>query len=303
MISQRARDVGPSDRGPQQLVRRGQYTTLLMLAPAMAVIILLFGGGLALALAQSVGFVGAIGRNEFTLAAYRHVLTDPAFGRSLLLTLWIAGMSTAASTFLALIAALALRRAFRGTKAATFLFQSNLPIPHLVGAVGILFLFSQSGFLARLAHLAGLIQVPADFPALVFDPYALGIIFEYVWKSSVFIGVILLAMLQTIGDEYENMARTLGANRYQRLRYVILPLLRPGILSASILVFAFTFGALEVPLLLGTRYPSALPVLAYRLYTDVDLNARPEAMALSVVTAAIITLLILVYMRLTRKPV
>jgi putative spermidine/putrescine transport system permease protein len=301
MISQRARDVGPSDRGPQQLVRRGQYTTLLMLAPAMAVIILLFGGGLALALAQSVGFVGAIGRNEFTLAAYRHVLTDPAFGRSLLLTLWIAGMSTAASTFLALIAALALRRAFRGTKAATFLFQSNLPIPHLVGAVGILFLFSQSGFLARLAHLAGLIQVPADFPALVFDPYALGIIFEYVWKSSVFIGVILLAMLQTIGDEYEDMARTLGANRYQRLRYVILPLLRPGILSASILVFAFTFGAFEVPLLLGTRYPSALPVLAYRLYTDVDLNARPEAMALSVVIAAIITLLILVYMRLTRK--
>ena len=274
----------------------------LLLAPALAVIVLLFGGGLALALLQSVGYVPAIGHTEFSLAAYYHVFSDPAFGRSLGLTLWIAGVSTAVSTLLALIAALTLRRAFRGRRIAAFIFQSNLPIPHLVGAIGILFLFSQSGFLARLAHLAGLIQTPADFPALVFDPYALGIILEYVWKSSVFMGIILLAALQSIGEAYEDVARTLGANRWQRFRYVTLPLIRSGILSASILVFAFTFGAFEVPLLLGARYPSALPVLAYRLYTDVDLNARPEAMALSVVIAAIITGLILLYMWLTRKP-
>jgi len=75
----------------------------------------------------------------------------------------------------------------------------------------------------------------------------------------------------------------------------------PGILSSSILVFAFTFGAFEVPLLLGQRYPSALPVLAYRSYTDIDLNARPEAMAMSVVIAVIISLLVFAYMQLTRR--
>jgi putative spermidine/putrescine transport system permease protein len=272
-----------------------------MLMPALAVIVLLFGGGLLLALLQSVGYVPAIGRTDFSLEAYRRVFSDPALGRSLLLTLWIAGVSTAVSTILALVAALTLRRAFPGKHLAAFLFHSNLPIPHLVGAIGILFLFSQSGFLARLGHLAGLIQVPADFPALVFDPYALGIILEYVWKSSVFTGVILLAALQSIGEEYEAVAQTLGANRWQRFRHVTLPLLRTGILSASILVFAFTFGAFEVPLLLGARYPSALPVLAYRLYTDVDLNARPEAMAMSVIIAVIITILILLYMRFTRR--
>ncbi|MBP6472806.1 MAG: sugar ABC transporter permease [Chloroflexi bacterium] len=287
-------------RSPSPLLSLSR-SPFLLLAPALAVIVLLFGGGLALALLQSVGYVPGIGRTEFSLAAYHHVFSDPSFGRSLLLTLWIAGVSTAVSTLLALIAALTLRRAFRGRRIAAFIFQSNLPIPHLVGAIGILFLFSQSGFLARLGHLAGLIQAPADFPALVFDPYALGIILEYVWKSSVFMGIILLAALQSIGEEYEDVARTLGANRWQRFRYVTLPLIRSGILSASILVFAFTFGAFEVPLLLGARYPSALPVLAYRLYTDVDLNARPEAMALSVVIAAIITGLILLYMWLTRK--
>ena len=275
-----------------------RFAIPLMLAPALAVVVVLFGGGLWLAVAQSVGYVLAIGRTEFSLEAYQRIFSNPAFGRSLLLTLWIAGASTAVSTLLALTAALILRRAFPGKKIATFLFQANLPIPHLVGAIGILLLFSQSGFLARLGHAAGLIQAPADFPALVYDPYAIGIILEYVWKSTVFIGVILLAALQSIGEEYEQVAQTLGATQWQRLRYIILPLLRPSLLSAAILVFAFTFGAFEVPLLLGTRYPSALPVLAYRFYTDVDLNARPEAMAMSVIIALIITLLIALYMRL-----
>lgn len=271
-----------------------------MLAPALGVVVLLFGGGLALALLQSVGYLPAIGRTTFSLDAYRQIFSDREFYQSLLLSLWIALASTAVSTVLAIACALALRRAFRGRRLATFIFQLNIPIPHLVGAIGILFLISQSGFLARLGHRVGLIQTPNDFPALVFDPFAIGIILEYVWKGTCFIGIILLAVLQSTGDGYENVARTLGASRWQRFRSVTLPLLLPGILSSSILVFAFTFGAFEVPLLLGQRYPSALPVLAYRRYTDVDLNARPEAMAISVVIAVVVTLLIFAYMRLTR---
>ncbi len=272
-----------------------------MLAPALAVVLLLFGGGLLLALLQSVGIAPLAGQTEFTLAAYRRIFTQEEFYRSLLLTLWIAGSSTALSTVLAVGAALVLRRPFRGKRWVTFIFQLNIPIPHLVGAVGILFLFSQSGFLARLAYLAGLINEPAQFPALVYDRYALGIILEYVWKTTCFTGVIILANLQTAGSAFEDVARNLGANRWQRFRYVILPLILPAVLTSSILVFAFTFGAFEVPLLLGQRYPSALPVLAYRSYTDVDLNARPEAMALSVIITLISTALIFAYMRLTAR--
>ncbi|MCA9999514.1 MAG: sugar ABC transporter permease, partial [Anaerolineales bacterium] len=192
----------------------------LMLTPALAVVVLLFGGGLVLAVVQSVGFLPVVGEPGFTLAAYRAIFTDPAFYRSLLLTTWIALASTALSTVLAVMGALALRPRFRTKRFFTFLFQLNLPIPHLVGAVGILFLFSQSGFLARLAYLAGFIQTPAQFPALVYDRYGLGIILEYVWKTTCFTGIILLANLQSLGDDYENAARTLGARRWQRLRYV-----------------------------------------------------------------------------------
>ncbi|MGC9320580.1 MAG: ABC transporter permease subunit, partial [Armatimonadota bacterium] len=80
----------------------------------------------------------------------------------------------------------------------------------------------------------------------------------------------------------------------------ILPLIAPALLSTSIIVFAFTFGAFEVPGVLGVRYPRTLPVLALRFFTDADLNARAEAMALSMIITGIVMLLVAVYMRLTR---
>lgn len=278
-----------------------RFQVALMLAPALAVIGVLFMGGLALALTQSFGYLPLIGRSEWSLQAYHHIFSQETFYRSLGLTLWISLVSTVLSTILALSSVLALRQWAGRRRWLNFLFQLNIPIPHLVGAIGILFLFSQSGWLARLAYHLGLIGEPADFPALVYDPYSIGIILEYVWKETFFIGLILLAVLQAIGEDYENVARTLGANRWQRFWYVLLPLLRPGILSTSVLVFAFSFGAFEVPLLLGRRYPSALPVLAYRYYTDADLNVRAEAMALSVVIAIVITVLVVIYLKLARR--
>lgn len=276
-----------------------RLTPYLLVAPAVAVVVLLFGGGLWTAVQQSLGYLPAIGRTTLSLDAYRQILSDPAFGRSLALSLWMALASSLIATVLALAGALALRRPQRGQKTTAFFFQLNIPIPHLVAAIGLLFLLSQSGLTARLAYALGLIRVPADFPPLVYDRYGLGVILTYVWKSVPFIGVILLAALRNLGGDYEAAAQTLGANRWQRLRYVTLPFLLPAIVSASILVFAFTFGAFEVPLLLGQRFPSALPVLAYRYYTDVDLHSRAEAMAMSVIMAAIIMVAIFAYMRLT----
>jgi putative spermidine/putrescine transport system permease protein len=72
----------------------------------------------------------------------------------------------------------------------------------------------------------------------------------------------------------------------------------PGILRASILVFAFSFGAYEVPFLLGKKYPLALPVLAFEYYHNVDLGFRQEAMALSIIIALLTTFLIMLYMKL-----
>jgi putative spermidine/putrescine transport system permease protein len=275
----------------------------LLLAPALAVIGVLFAGGLAAGLLRSFGWMPAIGLDRPGLGAYRAVLADPGFLRALALTLYIAVTATLLSATIGLAAALLLRRAFPGRRAVTLLFQFNLTVPHVVGAIGILYLFGQSGVFARMAFHIGLIARPGEFPALVYDPQAIGIILLYVWKEVPFVGTIVLAQMLALGSDYESVARSLGASRWQAFRHVLLPLILPGLLAASAIVFAFTFGAYEVPLILGASQPQALPVLAWRTYTDVDLAARPEAMAMAMVIALVSGLMIRACLRAARARV
>lgn len=284
-----------SDRG------RSNLRIVLLLAPAVTLLILLYFGGLFTGFLRSFNYFPLIGLNEPNLDAYKLVFKDKEFIQSFILTFHIAFTSTVISSVLAVGAALLLRPAFRGKKISTFFFQLNLTIPHLVGGIGILFLFSQSGFFARILSSLDIIERPHQFPALIYDRFAIGIILQYIWKEIPFIGVIVLAILQSVGEDYESVAQSLGANRWQRFRYVTLPLVTPGVLSASVIVFAFTFGAFEIPFLLGKSYPAALPVLAVRSYTDVDLGARPQAMAMAMVIAVLASILVLAYMNLTRR--
>lgn len=268
-----------------------------MLAPALLVLGGLFLSGLGLTLLRSFRYMPGLGLTEPDLAAYAAILTAPGFLASLGFSLWIATASTLIAAALALTAALLLRQTFPGRALISFLVQLNLTIPHIVGAIGILYLVSQSGSFARLAHAAGLITGPQDFPALTQDPWGIGIILLYVWKELPFITLILLANMQALGEDHEAVARTLGATRWQAFRHVLLPMLMPGLLAASALVFAFAFGAYEVPLVLGAHAPKALPVLAWQASTDTDLATRPEAMAMAIVIALVGLLLLLLYAR------
>ncbi len=274
----------------------GRLHLSLMLAPALAVIAVLFGGGLGLGLLGSFG----AGRGDWSLSAWSAVLSEGRVWRSLGLSLWIAGVSTALSCALGLASALLLRRRFAGQGLARLLFQINLTVPHAVGALGILWLLSQSGLLARLAAGAGLIELPSEFPALTQDRYSIGIIAHYVWKEVPFVGLILLANMQSLGDDPESAARTLGAGPFAAMRLVLLPLLRPALVRAGAIVFAFSFGAWEVPVLLGQSAPAALPVLAWQRFTSADLAARPEAMALAMLIALVSALLVRVALRADR---
>ena len=277
-----------------------RWKILIMLSPALIVLGIFFLGGLALGLSRSFNYMPIIGLDKPSLTAYGALFDNLDFVWSFLLTFHIAFTSTFISAALAIGAALLLRRSMVGKSLFNFLFQFNLTVPHLVGAIGILYLFTQSGIFARLAYQLGVIARPGDFPALVFDPAAIGIILQYVWKEIPFIGVVVLAVMQSIGNDYEIVARSLGASRWQAFRYVLLPLIMPGVLASSAIVFAFTFGAYEIPAILGQSHPVALPVLAYRLYVDTDLNSRPQAMAMAMVIALLSTLLLVAYLRMSR---
>ncbi|MEZ4674077.1 MAG: sugar ABC transporter permease [Caldilineaceae bacterium] len=273
----------------------------LMLAPTLAVIVLLFLGGVVVGLGQSLDYMPIIGLTEPTLRHYTNILADWDFYTSLSLTLYIALTSTLLAIVLAIGAALILRHRFAGSRLVTFLFQLPLPVPHLVAAAGFVLLLTQSGLFARLLYHVGLLTVPNDFPVLVFDRWQISTILVYVWKEVPFIGLVVLAVLKGIGDEYEEVARTLGANSWQRFRHVLLPLIAPGVIVAGVIVFAFVFGSFEIPLLLGQRYPNVLPVTAYRAYIDPDLNQRPEAMAMGILITLSVVVLLNISLSLGRR--
>ena len=267
---------------------------LLAIAPAAIVVVTLLAGGVTVALVQALmPYSGASGMP--TAQHFAAVLRAPGFLASLGLTLWVALVTTVLTLVLAVLTALSLRRMRRFRRLVTYVYQLPLTLPHMVIAAAGMMLLSQSGLLSRLVAGAGLIEMPGHFPELVYDRAGIGIIIVYVWKQVPFVGLFALAVLQSVGEDYEAAARSLGARPLQAVRSVLIPLIVPGLWPSGIIIFAFVFGAFEVPLLLGARYPSMLSVLAYRLYTDVDLMLRPQSMALSFVIALIVFGLIALY--------
>ncbi|MDQ6602947.1 MAG: hypothetical protein M3Z19_09495, partial [Chloroflexota bacterium] len=145
---------------PQSFPRPPNFrrpTAFLLLLPSLAVIGLFLVGGVGFAFAQSLGMFALLGDSEVTFRHYRDVLRDPDFGSALVVSLRISVVSTLIALTISVGMALLLRKRLRGDGILRLLFQLPLPIPHLVGAVGITLLVAQSGLIARLLHAAGLL--------------------------------------------------------------------------------------------------------------------------------------------------
>ena len=280
---------------------------ILSLTPPLLIIGALFFGGILYGFLQSLGYQPAIQKYDISFDAYYNFMFSERYAKlfwtGLGLNLWVSFVSTFLAAAFALFGALAIRKTFFAKKICNFIYSLNLPMPHLVVAVGMIFVFSQSGLLARFFTQIGFISSPSDFPVLVKDKYGFGIILAYIWKEAAFFFIILMSVLQSLGENFEELAQSLGANKWQRFRYVILPLVMPNLFSASIIVFAFSFGAYEVPAILGVNYPQMLPVMAFEFFLNPDLNARSEGMALSMIIALIVMILVVIYFRLTQSKI
>jgi putative spermidine/putrescine transport system permease protein len=204
----------------------------------------------------------------------------------------VAATATLVATLISVALALLLVRMSGRSRLLAFLLQIPLTVPHLVVAVAMIFLLTPSGLFARLAAHLGFIDGVQGFPLLVNDTWCIGMIAAYVWKEVPFITLMLLSVLASTGVELIEVGRTLKAGPWQRFRFITLPTLFPSLSAAALIVFAYTFGAFEVPFLMGRTYPMLLPVRAYKSYSDVDLMARPEGIATGLVIAAVVCLTI-----------
>src|SRR5690606_25443638 len=134
-----------------------------------------------------------------------------------------------------------------------------------VAAVITYQLLNPGGFVARLAFRAGMIESPSDFPALVNDRYAIGIVLAQTVFALPLLTLFFLKTWQSARvDRYVQLARSLGATTWQARWHVALPMLLERGRPMLLLTFLFNLGSYEIPLLLGRQSPQMFSVLTQR---------------------------------------
>ncbi|MGI8845654.1 MAG: ABC transporter permease subunit [Thermoleophilaceae bacterium] len=252
-----------------RLGSRAQNTILL--APALVILVTLFGGALAGAARISVVPLGGTA----SLDAWRGLFNDPAFGDAVVFTLRTAALSTALAAAVALGLSLAVRR--RGMLVRSVL-ALPVPVPHLIVATVAVLWLAPGGLAERL--LGGL---PVD---VIRDRGGVGIVLVYVYKEAPFLLLLVLAALGRAHQEHDEAAAALGVGPLQRLRWVTWPAVRSPLVVGSIVVFAFALGAFEVPLAVGPSYPSTIAEYA-RDATQGDLIAGQGTAAAALLVSAL----------------
>ena len=269
----------------------------LMLLPVLVFLIGILVVGVLTTFFQSIGYFSAIGSNEITLEHYKRLLTDKGLIESLIFSIKTSFLSALLSTIGGVIIAIAAYKLGKEGKLIALTFRLPIIVPHLLSVLLVYNIFSQTGLLARFAYNIGFISSFEEFPVLLYNKNGFGIILAYIWKELPFIAFIIYNVLSKLSNKFSDASRNLGATGFQTMKYVVFPIVLPSVLSSFILVFAFSFGAYEIPMLLGGTYPKALPVKAYIEYINPMLSNRPYAMAINFLIAFVGFLLAFIYFK------
>jgi multiple sugar transport system permease protein len=156
----------------------------------------------------------------------------------------------------------------------------------------------QGGVITWLAVAVGLMPQPRF---LLGDPYtALAtVIGVAVWYGYPFMAATILAGMQSIGEEYYEVAKIEGASTWQQFTHVTLPFLKPVIVIVLVLRTIFLFNGFELIFLLTGGGPNGatltLPLLAYNLGWQQFLPGK--AAAVSVLMLLVLSGAAFVYLR------
>ena len=208
-----------------------------------------------------------------TWAHVRRMTGDLYFGQAVRFTLIITTIAVPLQVALGLAIALLVNTRFRGH--SVFLYLAALPIGISDLAAGMIWLsiLTERGYLNAALQRLGLIAQPVVFLTLERPEWLLGaIILTELWRATAIVMVIVLAGLQLIPKDYAETAAVFGAGRWQTVRHVILPLLRPSLQTALIIRTILAFQLFATVLTLAGRQ---IPVLAGEAYFWYSLYRSP----------------------------
>ena len=316
------RRPGPAAGGPLTNSARENRAGLAFVTPTFLVVLvvvvlpILWTVLLAFQRARLVDIQSMSLFGNWSLENFGSVFGSPGFWTSLGTTLLYTVGATVGSTGLGLVAALALRRPFRGRG----LLRGAMLLPYVAPVVAVAFVWEialspQFGVVNEVgAKLLGWDDPIAflstrDYQADLFGwhvelPLALLTVIAFeTWRYFPFAFLFLLARLQAVPAGLEEAAKVDGAAPTQRFRYVLLPQLMPVIALLCVLRFIMTFNKFDDIYLL-TGGGAGTEVVAVRVYDF--LTARFDvgaAAAQALVLAVVLMVLLGVYFRFFGKKV
>jgi multiple sugar transport system permease protein len=301
------------------LARREDLTGRALVSPTLLVVVLVVLTPFVMSLLYAFQDVRLIdigplgdGETRWTLDNFRAVLSSSGFWAAMRTTVLFAVVTTAGSVAAGLAIALALRKPFpgRGLVRALVLIPYVLPV---VAAVMIWeqLLNSQYGFVNAFGErflgwdepVSFLSTTSMDVAGLPLPVTLLVVIGFEIWKTAPLAYLFITARLQAVPGDLEEAALIDGAAPSQSFRHVLLPQLAGVLALLAVLRFIWSFQSFnEIYLLTGGA--GGTQVLAVRVYEELttqgDIGA---ASALGLVMMAILTVLLIIYVRMSRREV
>src|SRR6195256_5840921 len=216
---------------------------------------------------------------HWSLANYLQVFSQRVALEAVLTSI---AVSTLTVVFCALVgiplAFLFERYSFPGRNVFATLAALPLVLPPLVGTVAFIFLFGESGILARaIQHSFQLQRAPwslRGWPALLFF---------HTYTMYPFFYVLTGAGLRRVDAGLAEAARSLGASRARVLLRVTLPQLTPSLIAAALLTFMTSMASFSAPLLFG----GGVRVLTLEIFTARQRGDTSMAITETVVLAVL----------------
>ena len=249
-----------------------------------------FGLAFIYALLYSFGIVGAA-NTGFTFEFWIEVFESGQFFHSLWYSALIAGISLLISVFLALFFTIRYHKKLEG-KFLSLIIYLPLCLPGIVTAFFMVQVLGKAGYISRLIYKLGIIQSISEFPELVNDRLALGIIIAFVSVVMPFFLLLFLSVYKHERiEELSTLAASLGASQNQISYQVAMKLLLHKTKTIISLYFIFLLGAYEIPLILGQESPQMLSVLVVRELNQYDLTRISEGYVVAVMYTLIVSII------------
>lgn len=213
-------------------------------------------------------------------------LGAPGVGSALRLSLVSSTLATLVSLVLGVPLAWVLARArIRGRRVLRALVTVPLVLPPVVGGVALFLVFGRQGIVGSWLDDAFGVTIPFTTTAVVL---------AQTFVAMPFLVVSVEGALRAADARFEDVAATLGADRWTTFRRVTLPMVAPGVAAGAVLCWARALGEFGATITFAGNFPGTTQTMPLAVY--LALQREPEAavvLSLVLLGVSLATLLLL----------